>query len=130
METAISVQTKISDLADWLEARYPAILKEWQGRHEEHGLRIEDGEVFFDGLKLAPMRRLEMRLLECLWAHGGRIVGKFEIVSEVWGEHYIDSVDDDRIFQLIKRVRQKIEPEPRHPRFLLTVAGRGYRLVR
>jgi len=37
-------------------------------------------------------------------------------------------VDDDRIERLVARVREKVEPDPRQPRFLTTVRGRGYRL--
>lgn len=120
----------VETLPVWLETHYPHILKEWRGLADERGLRVEGGEVYFDGLQLAPLRRLEMRLLECLASANGRIVSKIDLVLAVWGEHYLDSVDDGRIFQLVKRVRQRIEPETHHPRFLLTVAGRGYRLVK
>ncbi len=39
------------------------------------------------------------------------------------------NVNDNAIAALIKRVREKIEPTPKHPQYLLNVKGRGYRLV-
>jgi DNA-binding response OmpR family regulator len=37
-------------------------------------------------------------------------------------------VDDARIEKLVSRLRNKVEPDPRNPHFLVTVRGRGYRL--
>ena len=47
----------------------------------------------------------------------------------MWGEEYIDQVDDARIDKLLSRLRAKIEPDPRDPRYLVTVRGRGYKLL-
>ena len=47
----------------------------------------------------------------------------------MWGEKYIDQVDDARIEKLVSRLRSKIEPDSSSPRYILTVRGRGYRLV-
>jgi len=46
----------------------------------------------------------------------------------VWGEEYIDEVDDARIDKLVSRLRQKIEPDPSESRYLTTIRGRGYKL--
>jgi two-component system response regulator RegX3 len=50
-------------------------------------------------------------------------------VEAVWGEDYIDQVDDARIDKLLSRLRAKVEPDSGNPRYLITVRGRGYRLV-
>jgi two-component system response regulator RegX3 len=50
-------------------------------------------------------------------------------VESVWGQEYIDRVDDARIEKLISRLRSKIEPESTEPRYLVTVRGRGYKLL-
>ena len=55
---------------------------------------------------------------------------KYAIVTNVWGEGYIDEVDDARNEKLISRLRQKVEPDHGSPQFLTTVRGRGYRLVK
>ena len=53
----------------------------------------------------------------------------YQVVEAVWGEEYIEEVDDARIEKLVSRLRQKIEPEPSNPRYLITVRDRGYKLV-
>jgi two-component system response regulator RegX3 len=64
-----------------------------------------------------------------LYGRIGKIVTKYEVVEAVWGEDYIDDVDDARIEKLISRLRQKIEPDPANPAHLHTVRGRGYKLA-
>ena len=51
------------------------------------------------------------------------------MVESVWGESYLDEVDDARIEKLVSRLREKIEPNPEQPKYLTTVRGRGYKLV-
>ncbi len=93
-------------------------------------LRIdhERGEVFVNGQPVETLTNLEYRLLSLLFEQRDKIIDKFQIVTNVWGEEYIDEVDDARIEKLVSRVRQKIESDPSSPRFLTTVRGRGYRL--
>jgi hypothetical protein len=100
-------------------------------RREPQGVRVdvESGHVWVDG-ELAPdLTDLEYRLLLLLYGHLDKICDKYRIVESVWGEDYIDEVDDARIGKLVNRLRQKIEPDPSEPRYLTTVRGRGYRLV-
>jgi DNA-binding response OmpR family regulator len=72
---------------------------------------------------------LEYRLLLLLYGNINKICDKYKIVEAVWSEAYIDEVDDARIEKLVSRLRQKIEPNPDEPRYLITVRGRGYRLA-
>jgi len=100
-------------------------------RHEPQGVRVDvdSGDVWVDG-ELAPdLTDLEYRLLLLLYGRLGRICDRYEIVESVWGQDYIDEVDDARIGKLVNRLRQKIEPDPSEPRYLITIRGRGYRLV-
>lgn len=98
---------------------------------DKAGLRVdrERGDVYINGRVLPPLTDLEYKLLALLNQRRGQIVDKYQIVENVWGEAYLDQVDDDRIERLVARVREKIEPDPRQPRFLTTVRGRGYRLT-
>lgn len=86
------------------------------------------GEVYVDGQQIAALSELEYRLLRSLYRRQGKLCDKYRLVEEVWGESYIDEVDDARIEKLVSRVRAKIEQDPASPRYLLTVRGRGYRL--
>ena len=90
---------------------------------------VESGNVWVDGRLTPSLTELEYRLLLLLYGRLNNICDKYQIVEAVWGEDYIDQVDDARIDKLLSRLRAKIEPEPRNPRYLLTVRGRGYKLV-
>jgi hypothetical protein len=90
---------------------------------------VESGEVWVDGASTTTLTDLEYRALLLFYGRMGQICDKYEIVEAVWGDGYIDEVDDARIEKLISRLRKKIEPDPNHPRYLKTVRGRGYRLV-
>lgn len=59
----------------------------------------------------------------------GRVCTKDEIGQAVWPE-YQGEVFDYQIESLVKRLREKLEPDPREPVLLLTIRGRGYRLMR
>ena len=69
---------------------------------------------------------LEYRLIECLARNAGMIVTQKQLITEVWGP---DRQSDTRgLRSYVKQLRQKMEPDPRQPRFLITEAGVGYRL--
>lgn len=90
---------------------------------------IDSGEVLVDGQPVDTLTNLEYRLMLLLFQNADKIIDKYQIVSHVWGDDYIDEVDDARIEKLVSRLRQKIEHDPSSPQFLTTVRGRGYRLV-
>jgi two-component system KDP operon response regulator KdpE len=70
---------------------------------------------------------VEYRLLTCLARGHGLIVTQDQIIREVWGP---DRVTDTRgLRSYVKLLREKIEPDPARPRFLVTEPGVGYRLI-
>jgi hypothetical protein len=89
----------------------------------------DSGEVWVQGVQVPTLTNLEYRLLLLLYGRLGKICSKYDVVEAVWGEDYIDEVDDARIEKLVSRLRQKLEPDPNSPRFVLTIRGRGYKLV-
>ncbi len=97
----------------------------------EHGVRVdvEAGEAYVDGAPVEQLTELEYKLLLLLYGRLNKIVDKYTIVTEVWGETFLDAVDDARIEKLVSRLRAKLEPEVEEPRYLVTVRGRGYKLV-
>jgi hypothetical protein len=90
---------------------------------------VESGEVRVDGATIEPLTELEYKLLLLLYGRMNKIVDKFAIVTNVWGTNYIDTVDDARIEKLISRLRSKLEPNVDEPRYLITLRGRGYKLL-
>lgn len=90
---------------------------------------VASGEVLVGGKRLETLTNLEYKLILLLFQNPDKIVDKYQIVTNVWGESYIDEVDDARIEKLVSRLRQKIEEDPGSPRFLTTVRGRGYKLA-
>jgi len=86
------------------------------------------GEVYVDGQRTPTLTDLEYRLLQALYRRKDKLCDKYHLVEEVWGESYIDEVDDARIEKLVSRTRAKIERDAINPCYLVTVRGRGYRL--
>jgi two-component system KDP operon response regulator KdpE len=76
-----------------------------------------DGEVRF-----TPT---EWQLLDQLLRHPGKLVSQQALLRDVWGPHYQGQTNYLR--QYMARLRRKLEPDPAHPRHLLTEPGMGYR---
>lgn len=95
------------------------------------GLQIDSlrQQVWVDGvLKTEPLTPYELKLLQVLAASHGHICSRASTVNQVYGTSYSKELDDDRLDALVERTRKKIEDNPRHPRFLRTIHGRGHRL--
>ena len=70
----------------------------------------------------------EFRLLVYLARHRGQALSRAQIVEAVWG--YAPDLESEKSVNVhIRRLREKIEPDPAQPSLLLTVPGIGYRLV-
>jgi DNA-binding response OmpR family regulator len=75
-------------------------------------------------LSLTPT---EYRLLAYLAQNAGRIVTQDLLLERIWGAEY---VGESHMLQVnINRLRRKIEPDPAHPRYILTKVGIGYQLT-
>ncbi len=83
---------------------------------DRHELEVGSRKVY-----LTPN---EFRILRLLVRHAGRVLSTDAILSQVWGPEYIG--EPDLVKQYIYRLRQKIEPDPDHPRYIRTVRGEGY----
>jgi DNA-binding winged helix-turn-helix (wHTH) protein len=90
---------------------------------------LDAGEVWVDGGRIPTLTDLEYRLLLLLYGRLSKLCDKYQIVEAVWGQDYIDEVDDARIEKLISRLRSKLERDPANPKYLQTVRGRGYKLT-
>jgi DNA-binding winged helix-turn-helix (wHTH) protein len=89
----------------------------------------ESGQVTIDGHPAQNLTRLESRMLMLLYENLNKVCDKYSIVEAVWGEDYVDSIYDSAIEKMVSRLRKKVEPNPAQPRYILTIRGRGYKLV-
>jgi energy-coupling factor transporter ATP-binding protein EcfA2 len=73
----------------------------------------------------------EHLLLEYLRQHPNQVCDKDDLIHAVWPEDRIfeRGIRDDSLAQIIRRLREKIEPDPSNPSHIHTVPGRGYRYV-
>jgi DNA-binding response OmpR family regulator len=94
-------------------------------------LRLGDLEIDVSSMTVQVQGRnvmttvREFRLLEYLAAHRGRVLTRDQLLDAVWKE--TPFVTPRSIDVYVRRLREKIEPDPRHPRYLKTLRGIGYR---
>ncbi len=118
-----------------LLARIRAVLRRSQapaveGRFTSGGLTIDFGarEVLVDG-KRQSLTTHEFELLCALAKNAGRVLSRERLLDLVKGTE-ADEAFDRSIDVHVSRLRQKIEPDARHPRYVKTVRGAGYLLPR
>ena len=67
----------------------------------------------------------EWHLLETLVRSPNRLIGQRQLLQEVWGPGYVTETNYLRVY--LAQLRRKLEPDPAHPRHLITEPGMGYR---
>ncbi len=72
-----------------------------------------------------PLTLRELRLLELFHDHPGEVISRNRLLNEVWGIDYFGTTRT--LDQHIAQLRKKVETDPGHPAYLLTVHGVGYR---
>jgi len=98
---------------------------------EEIRLHPETRAVLRGSVPLpVTLTQKEDRLLSYFLEHVGHICTKDALIQAVWPDEVVlEGVRDDRLTQLIRQLRVKIEPDPANPRYIKTVRGRGYQFV-
>ncbi|HTC19445.1 MAG TPA: response regulator transcription factor, partial [bacterium] len=107
-------------------------LGEMKRQGGEPVFKVKDFKVDLEG-RIVTVRGKEVHvtpneyhLLALLIRHGGKVVTQKQIVEEIWGPH---SGDQERSLRLyVHQLRQKLEPAPALPKYILTDPGVGYRL--
>jgi DNA-binding response OmpR family regulator len=84
-------------------------------------------QVFLQS-RLVQLSRTEYKLLSVLAHNVGRVLTHEVLLERVWGPEYNREVDF--IWVYISRLRRKIEDDPRHPCYILTVPDVGYKLAK
>jgi hypothetical protein len=122
-------------------SEHPAIKRRvdefWADQPGEDDLRrsgLAGQPLLYAGRTIIPDQQLtakEHLLLEYLRQHPNLVCDKDDLIHAVWPEDKIfeRGIRDDSLAQLIRRLREKIEPDPSNPSHISTVPGRGYRYV-
>lgn len=114
-----------------LMARMRAVLRRTQSLPATSVLKL--GEMEIDSLAMTlhvrdqqvPITTREFRLLDFMARNAGRVFTRDQLLDAVWSDSSF--VTPRSIDVYVRRLREKIEPEPEHPRYLKTVHGAGYR---
>ena len=102
-------------------------------QHSHEVLILGDARIDFTSMEATrsgqavTLTTQEFKLLKYLASSAGRVVSREELLNEVWG--YQNYPSTRTVDNHILRLRQKLEPDPAEPRFLLTMHGAGYKLV-
>lgn len=119
-----------------LEARVEAVLRRARAtRPQKTGILFANEELVIDADRLIVTRDgkqvkltpTELRLLLFLAENSGRVLTHRQILEKIWGAEYAEDVDYVKLF--VYRLRRKIEPDPKHPKYILSERGIGYRFV-
>jgi two-component system alkaline phosphatase synthesis response regulator PhoP len=96
---------------------------------------IKLGEIEIDivnrvvhaGDSVVHLSGIEQSLLYLLASRGGRVVNREEILDTIWGVDFV--AESNIVDRHIRSLRIKLQNDYRHPRFIATVPGEGYRFI-
>ncbi len=69
----------------------------------------------------------EWRIMEVLARNPGTLITQHMLLTEIWGGQHTRDTGYLRLY--VSQIRKKVEPDPAQPRYLITEAGMGYRLI-
>lgn len=114
-----------SQLRRYTRLNVPHVRKDHEIEVDELTINTQTHEVKLEGkeIKLTPR---EFAILELLARNRGMVWNIEKIYEAVWQEAYFDS--DNTVMVHIRKIREKIEQNPRKPKFIKTVWGVGYKV--
>ncbi len=86
--------------------------------HEQRGVLMAGREV--------ELNHGEYAMLYCMASSPGQVFSKAQLYAAAWGEEYLHGTNS--VENIIWRLRKKLENDPKHPAYIKTVIGAGYRL--
>lgn len=118
-----------------LLARLEALLRRAPPSAASRPTRFQFGDVIVDvrtaevtrGGKPVELSAKEFHLLRYFVEHRGAVISREQLLSEVWG--YEPTISTRTVDVHVSWLRQKLEPNPRVPQYILTVHGLGYKFV-
>jgi two-component system KDP operon response regulator KdpE len=118
---------------DELLARIRALVRRMPAAGDEPRVAFADVLVDLAARRVTKAERpvrltpTEWQILSLLVRNPDRLVTREAVLTEVWGPHHTSDSGYLRLY--LAQLRKKLEPDPSHPRFLITEAGMGYRFV-
>jgi two-component system phosphate regulon response regulator PhoB len=112
-------------------ARVRTVLRGMREAPEPEALKLGELEIDASSMTIRVCGKAvlttvrEFRLLEYLATHRGRVFTRDQLLDAVWKETAF--VTPRSVDVYVRRLREKIEEDPRHPRYLKTLRGTGYR---
>ncbi|MFR7509368.1 MAG: helix-turn-helix domain-containing protein [Blautia wexlerae] len=88
---------------------------------------VRTGGSRHTGLAAPPHRNIQFDVLAVMARHPGRVYTYAQICRMIYGETDVGEETYSSAYCLISSLRKKLEKDPRHPRYLHTVYGVGYR---
>lgn len=85
-----------------------------------------EGKVYKHGIEI-PLTALEYRLLLIFANHPGQILSRHQLLEQIW-DVAGDFVNDNTLTVYMKRLREKLEDDPKAPTIIKTVRGFGYKV--
>ena len=79
------------------------------------------------GESVIHLSGIEQSLLYLLASRGGRVVNREEILDAIWGTDFV--AESNIVDRHVRSLRIKLQNDYRHPRFIATVPGQGYRFI-
>ena len=97
-------------------------------------LRIRELEIYheyrrvlMDGREVR-LNHGEYAMLYCMASSPGQVFSKAQLYAAAWGEEYLHGTNS--VENIIWRLRQKLEEDPKHPTYIKTVIRGGYKIVK
>ena len=79
------------------------------------------------GNSIVHLSGIEQSLLYLLASRGGRVVTREEVLDGIWGPDFV--AESNVVDRHVQSLRNKLHDDYRHPRFIATVPGQGYRFL-
>ena len=101
-------------------AQFSAVLRigELEINHEHRRVLMAGREV--------RLNHGEYAMLYCMASSPGQVFSKAQLYAAAWGEEYLHGTNS--VENIIWRLRKKLEDDPKHPAYIKTVVGAGYKI--
>ncbi len=124
-----------------LVARVKGLLRRYTVYHGKHTAKPKEEHLDYNGIRLDCVRNQvwkndvaidltdkEYQILKFLMSYQGQLFSAQNIYESIWEEPFLPT-SSNTIMVFIRKLREKIEDDPKHPKFLITVWGKGYKIV-